>query len=329
MWTQSLTPASSTLWLPTGRPALVSLSTARLTSGVISLGWLKWRLIHSGWYFSSISHSSSSIRCGRKTGTREPIRMISMCGISRRPRRIDLEQLRRERQAVAARDEDVAHLRRPAQVLELGLVVAAVEVLGRVADDPRSRAVAAVAGALGRDQHQDAIRVAMDEAGHRRVAVLGERVLHHRGEGLVLATARDDLAADRVVGVLGVDQADEVGRDVDPELVGRRQAVALVVGQLEDLLDLGEVVDPMAELPAPVVPLRVGDVVPDRRAAADGRGAVGADRARRIGQVDERRLGRAPGGLLVRDRCLDLLGVQRGEPPGSGVEPGRSGPLDA
>ncbi len=50
MWTQSLTPASSTLWLPTGSPALVSLSTARETSGVISLGWLKWRLIHSGWY---------------------------------------------------------------------------------------------------------------------------------------------------------------------------------------------------------------------------------------------------------------------------------------
>ena len=65
------------------------MSTARETSGVISLGWLKCRLIHSGWYFSSISHSSSSMRCGRKTGTREPIRMISMWGISRSPRRID------------------------------------------------------------------------------------------------------------------------------------------------------------------------------------------------------------------------------------------------
>ena len=48
-----------------------------------------------------------------------------------------LEQLRGERQAVAARDEDVADLRRPAQVLELRLVVLAIEVLGRVADDPR------------------------------------------------------------------------------------------------------------------------------------------------------------------------------------------------
>ena len=75
-----------------------------------------------------------------------------------------LEQLRRQRQAVAAGDQDVADLRRPAQVVELRLVVLAVEVLGRVADDPRPRAVAAVRRALGRDQHQDPVRVAMDEA---------------------------------------------------------------------------------------------------------------------------------------------------------------------
>ena len=124
MWTQSLTPASSTDWLPSGMPARVSLSQARASSGVISLGWLTWMFIQSGWYLASISHSSSSIRCGRNTGTREPIRMISTWGISRRPRITDLEQLRGERQAVAAGDQHVADLRRPADVVELGLVVA-------------------------------------------------------------------------------------------------------------------------------------------------------------------------------------------------------------
>ncbi len=121
-----------------------------------------------------------------------------------------LEQLRRKGQAVAAGDQDVADLRRPAQVLELRLVVAAVEVLGRVADDARPRAVPAVRRALRRDEHQDPVRVAVDEPGHRGVAVLGERVLHHRGEGVVLGRDRDDLAADGVVGVVGVDEADEV-----------------------------------------------------------------------------------------------------------------------
>ena len=186
-----------------------------------------------------------------------------------------LEQLRGERQAVAAGDEHVADLGGPAQVVELGFVVLAVEVLGRVAHDPGPGAVAAVARALGRDQHQDPVRVAMDEAGHRGVAVLGERVLHHPGEGAVLAGGRDDLQADRVVRVVRVDQADEVGRDVDPELVRRGEPLALVVGQVQDLLDLLEIVDPVAELPAPVVPLGVGHVLPARRTAADRGAPVG------------------------------------------------------
>ena len=231
-----------------------------------------------------------------------------------------LEELGRERQAVAARDEDVADLRRPAQVLELRLVVAAVEVLGRVADDPRARAVAAVRGALRRDQHQDPVGVAVDEARHRRVAVLGERVLHHRGEGLLLPAGRDDLAADRVVRVVRVDQADEVGRDVDAELVRRREPQALVVGQVQDRLDLREVVDPMTELPAPVVPLLVGDVRPERGAPADGGSTVGAQHPRRVGEVDERRLGSGAGRVLVGDGGLDLLGVQRGLASGGSSE---------
>ncbi len=223
-----------------------------------------------------------------------------------------LEELRGQGQAVAARDEHVADLGRPAEVLELGLVLLAVEVLGRVADDPAPGAVAAVARALGRDEHQDPVRVAMDEARDRRVAVLGERVLHHRGERLLLTAERDDLAPDRVVGVLRVDQADEVGRDVDPELVRGAEAVALLVGQLQDLLDLLEVVDPVAELPAPVVPLLVGDVGPDRGAPADRGPTVRPERLGGVAPVHEGRLGGRGHGGLVGDRRLDLLGVHAG-----------------
>ena len=220
------------------------------------------------------------------------------------------EQLRGEGQAVAAGDEDVPNLGRSAQVLELGLVVLAVEVLGGVAHDPRARAVAAIAGALGRDEHQDAVGVAMNEARHRGVAVLRERVLHHPGEGRVLATERDDLAANRVVRVVRVHQADEVGRDVDPELVGGAQPFALFVAEVQDLLDLREVVDPVRELPAPVIPLLVGDVRPERGTAADRGPAVGAERTGRVAPVDERRLGRRNRSLLG-ERRLDLAGVHR------------------
>jgi hypothetical protein len=119
------------------------------------------------------------------------------------------------------------------------------------------------------------------------VAILGERVLHHRGERFLLASERYHLAADRVVRIIGVDQAGEVGRDVDAELVRRRQAVALFLGQIEDGCDLVECVDPVRQLPAPIVPLLVWNVGPQRRPPADGGHAVGAQPACGIALIDE------------------------------------------
>ena len=150
----------------------------------------------------------------------------------------------------------------------------------------------------------------MHEAGHGGVAVLGQRVLHHRRERLLLPAQRDHLAADRVVRVVRVDQADEIRRDVDAELVGCAETLALLVGQVQDLVDLLEVVDPVAELPAPVVPLLVRDVRPQRRPTADRRTTVRPDREGGITPVDERRLGGGALGVLTGDRGLDLLGVQ-------------------
>ena len=153
-----------------------------------------------------------------------------------------------------------------------------------------ARAVAAIRRALGRDEHQHAIRVAVHETRHRGVAVLGERVLHHRRECLLLAAKWDHLAAYRVVRVIRVDERDEVGRDVDAEFVRRREALALLVGQVEDLLDIGQFVDAVRELPAPVVPLVVGHVGPQRRAPAYSRHPIRTQPARRVALVDERLL---------------------------------------
>ena len=93
-------------------------------------------------------------------------------------------------------------------------------------------------------------------------------------------------------------------------LSGRRQAVALLVGEVEDLLDLVEVVDAVRELPAPVVPLARRARPPTAgRAPADGRLAVGPKGPRRVARVDEGLRGGRLGGSSVR-RCLDLLLVQ-------------------
>ena len=211
-----------------------------------------------------------------------------MWGISRRPRRILVEQARCEGQGVAAREEDVADLGRAPQILQLGLVVAAAEVLGRVADDARAGAVPAVRRALRRDEHEHPVRIAVHEPWDGRVAVLREGVLHHRRERFLLAPERDDLAPDGVFGVVGIDEADEVRGDVHPELVRRGQALALLVGERQHGAQRLEVVDAVRELPAPVVPALIGDIGPDLRAVAALGPSIRVDRTRRVTRVHPR-----------------------------------------
>jgi len=81
--TLSLTPASSTVWLPSGIPASASRLHAWLTSKVSSSGWAKWMLIQSGWWRFRVWHSVDVIRWGSTTGTFVPIRISSTWGIAR------------------------------------------------------------------------------------------------------------------------------------------------------------------------------------------------------------------------------------------------------
>jgi hypothetical protein len=77
--------------------------------------------IHSGWYFSSMLVSSGVTRMGIKTGTRLPMRMISICGISRRLAEQLFENFGRHRERVAAREQHIAHLRVRLQIFDLHL----------------------------------------------------------------------------------------------------------------------------------------------------------------------------------------------------------------
>src|SRR3972149_536087 len=90
---------------------------------------------------------------------------------------------------------------------------------------------------------------------------------------------RDGLAADRVARVVRVDEAHEVGRDVDAELVLGGEPLDLLLGQAQDRADLVDGVDPAGELPTPVVPLLVRHVRPQRSAPADRWLAVRPERA--------------------------------------------------
>ena len=127
------------------------------------------------------------MRCGRKTGTREPMRTISTCGISRSR----LSSSSRILGASTSGSPPESSTSRTCGV-RLRYSICSLEFGAReggrgVADDARAGAVAAVGGALGGDQHQHPVRVAVHQPGHGRVAVFGQRVFHHGGEGHQLA----------------------------------------------------------------------------------------------------------------------------------------------
>ena len=114
-----------------------------------------------------------------------------MCGISRRRREQFFQDFGREHQRVAAGKQHIPHLRRALEILDLHLEFLAVEGLPGVADDARACAVTAIGRALGRDQHEHPVRVAVDQPGHGGVAVFRQGVFHHRGEGLHLLRERE------------------------------------------------------------------------------------------------------------------------------------------
>ena len=145
-------------------PARVSRSQASASSLVISLGWLTWMFSHSGWYFCSMSHNSAVTRMGMKTGTREPMRMISMCGISRRRLSSSSSSLGASTSGSPPESSTSRTCGVRLEVVDLQLEFGAGEGGAGVADDARAGAVAAVGGALGRDQHQHPVGVAVHQA---------------------------------------------------------------------------------------------------------------------------------------------------------------------
>ena len=147
------------------------------------------------------------------------------------------------------------------QVAESGLKFGVQLLLSHAGDDAAAGAVAAVAGAAVSDQEQHAVRVAVNEAWHRHVAVLAAGVTHFIGVFPGFLDAGDHLLADGAVGVLGVNEVEIVRRDGHGQLVPREQhAGALFLGQGQVLLQLGQGGDPVFELPGGAVPVCDGDV---------------------------------------------------------------------
>ena len=131
---------------------------------------------------------------------------------------------------------------------------------------PLAGAEAAVHGAdVGRDQ-QRAVGVAVRQAAAPASPCPPRAGLPARSPtGSLLQRRGHRLQPDRVVGIVGVDQGEVVRRD--GELVLGLQGAdgfQLLRGEGEQVAELADGADGVLRLPAPVVPLVVGDVAPER-----------------------------------------------------------------
>ena len=118
------------------------------------------------------------MRCGRKIGTREPMRRNSTCSIARRRLEQRFQLVVGEQQRIAAGKQHVAHFRVRLDVADRLLEIGVEFLLARAADDPAAGAIPAVARATVRHEKQHAVRVAMHESRHGHVAVLAAGIGH-------------------------------------------------------------------------------------------------------------------------------------------------------
>ena len=197
---------------------------------------------------------------GNAAADADNLHVLNGAQLAQRP----IERLRRKRQRIAARDQHVTHRFRARNIRDHILELLAVEILVRVADDSAAGTVAAVACALCRHQHQDPVRIAMDQTRHRRMVVFAQRIGHHIIGLLQLGRGGDDLPPDWTIGIVAVHQCGEVGSNIETETVGGGYTCNLVGSEIDDLLKLFQSVQPMAHLPAPVVPFFVRHVSPER-----------------------------------------------------------------
>ena len=161
----------------------------------------------------------------------------------RRPRRFLSRRIGKQ-QRVAAGEKHVADFGMLLQVIDGAVEIEFEFLFAHAADDAAARAVAAIGGAAVGDEKEDAVGIAMDEAGHGHVVIFAARIGHVGRRVGHLLDARDDLAADRAIGIERIDQVEEVGRDAHGQLgIGQKNAGMFFAGELDLALELGERLD--------------------------------------------------------------------------------------
>ena len=172
-------------------------------------------LIHNGWYFRSTRTRSRVIRCGSTAGILVPIRTNSMCGIDRKRPRIQSSLSSLSASGSPPEISTSRTVGRFFQVAEDRFQTLLVGNDFAVAHHARPRAIAAVGRTEVERQQQDAIGIAMHQAGYRAVAVFTQRIVGFAECPHKLLRRRNDGLAQRLIRIVRVKQAHVVGSHAD------------------------------------------------------------------------------------------------------------------
>ena len=210
------------------------------------------------------------MRCGRKIGTRVPMRRNSMCGIARSRLRIFLELVVAENQRVATGKKHVAHFGVFFEITKRFLEIGVQFLFAHATDDAAARAISAVTGATIGHEKEHAVRIAMHQSRHRHVRIFAARIGHVVRRRPRFFDPRNDLTPDRAIRIIALDQIEKMRRDGERELrAGKQNAAAFFIRKFEMLLELGERSDPIFQLPFPIIPEFGRDIGPIARRMRD------------------------------------------------------------
>ena len=172
-----------------------------------------------------------------------------------------LKSLIAHHQSVTAREQDVTHGGRVADILESLLDAIDAALVVGLTGKAATGAVTAVHRAHVGDQEQHAIGITVCQAGRGRILILMQGVEQIGSDLMCLKAGGDALAAHGIVRIIGIDEAQIIRSDSHTQgLQGLLDTFFLLSSKAYILLEFLKGLDAVFHLPFPVIPLLVGNV---------------------------------------------------------------------
>ena len=157
---------------------------------------------------------------------------------------------------VSSGNQDIADLGMLLDVIKAGLPRFNPDVAFIFCHHARTRTVPAIGGAEAGNQEQNPVGIAVHQPRHGHGSILAARVGHFLRRNQRFLDPRNDLPPDRAIGIVGIDEIEELGRDAHAQLCpGEQHPRAFLRREAEVGFQGLEIGDPIAQLPAPIIPL--------------------------------------------------------------------------